>query len=699
MYFRGVQIHLIMSDSDGNNRNRNDGWHDNESYNSQHEYQSITAAGANLYMVPNCPEPFVTNPHLQNSIHQNHQLHHLPPHAAHSQNQVMQHQQIQHQYPPQFVQHPDYAGSSRNDGFTVMRTANGGYIKVYYNNDDAMKYNNYELFSNNSYIPHHMAKQPQQSNQEHYFGHAAPSNGHTDERAATENNTNFINQLVENWVPNMSGTYTPFGESPLPPQQISSPVAPQQAHNSTSSINQTDHIAESIEKSLNSATFVDHSSHLDESQVKTATIDHATMSAQPTRTNGSFQHESTIKGNNDVKKPRMIAEVKPMRMSYSDVLSKNVFINKKNSSESSGNGNNTSGTGQSLNGSSIHNSQLKSSKSEKNKNVFSSNEKKPVNTYEDKDASVGYRPSKTAMSNNSPQNNSTTKNVGTGENDPNKDNKSAEMDSKQAKKKNGTTTAGGKNLNRAKNLQSEMLNKRRSQSDISSSHTATKDESDKNLQNSGFFYNITKNESSQSERSISGIAGKPSQHKKSASVKLSTSSSFNRSGSSKADKSNQYQQKRIQKTRRNTTYAMLAKLFETWLEYLIRFLKWLIALVCDVVVLSFGIILDRLTACFDYSRQQFSSLRNELTSNSGRRPSTYFINLWLKFDKRFGKDSKFAFWRGFNKKKPPEPVPDYYKNGRLPQTGDEAMYSLLNCKGKDAYRWVTKKINHSTSWL
>lgn len=588
--------------------------------------------------------------------------------------QLQQHHQQQQQpqqpHMPQFIHNSDYS-TQRNDGFTVLRTAHGDYLKVFYNN--------YELFSNNSYSPHQIMKPQTQTPP------MAPE-------------TNFINQLVENWAPNMSGTYKPFGESPLPPQPMSSPssVSLPQSHAHTEPTALSSHI--------------DHDMSAARCQEPNEIA--ANVIAQPSRTNGStngsFLHDSTIKGSvggDVVKKPRMVAEVKPMRMSYSDVLSKHVFINKQNSSDSNGNGTSASvNAGHVANGaSSISNAQPKLSKSEKNKNAYS--DKKSNHNYDEKDASR----KSTAQSNYASQGVASTKigpasNVSAG--DADKDNRNADNDGRQAKRRSGTATTApsGKGANRAK---TEVFTKRRSQSDMNSSgggtsQTSPKDEAEKNTQNNCFFYNITKNEP-QLERSSSGAgssASKSYQHRKNASSKLSSASvSVSRgngssggggaggsTSSSKTEKTTQYQQKRAQKSRENSTYALAEKMFKTWLEYLLRFLNWLVCeLVFDVIMLSCGIMLDRLAAGIDHTRQFFVSLRTELFTNSGR-PSSYFWNLWLRFDKKFGKESKWAFWRRlFAKKKPPEPTPEFYKNGRLPQTGDEAMYSLLNCKGKDAY--------------
>lgn len=688
-----------MSEPDGNDRNGNNVWHENNILYAPRppEFVPMTAATSPTgnYMMPNAQEAFIAanNGHHQSSIHHNQPPQHQPSQHQQQQQQLHHHmaahtsQQPQHQqqHMPQFIHNTDYS-TPRNDGFTLLRTAHGDYLKVFYNNENAMNYNNYELFSNNSYSPHQMMKPQTQTHQS----------------APIPQETNFLNQLVENWTPNMSGTYKPFGESPLPPPPMSSSTVSQTGISLPQSHTHTEPLP-----MMSSRSHVEHEiAAMSAARMQEPNEMAPSVIAQPSRTNGntngSFLHDSTIKasvGSDVVKKPRMVAEVKPMRMSYSDVLSKNVFINKQNPSDSNGNGTNfTSSGGQVANGvSNVNSAQPKSSKSDKNKNAYS--EKKSNHNYDDKESS---RKNVTQSSYTSSQGAAVTKsgassNVG---GDTDRDIRSGDNDGRQAKKKSGAAptapNASGKGgANRAK---AEVFTKRRSQSDMNSSggtsQTSSKDEAEKNAQNSGFFYNITKNEP-QLERSSSGAgstSGKSYQHRKNVSNKFASASATatrgngSGSGSSKTDKTTQYQQKRAQKSRDNTTYALAEKMFKTWLEYVLRFLNWLICeLVFDVIMLSCGIMLDRMAAGIDHTRQFFVSLRTELFTNSAR-PSSYFWNLWLRFDKKFGKESKWAFWRRlFAKKKPPEPTPEFYKNGRLPQTGDEAMYSLLNCKGKDAY--------------
>lgn len=618
----------------------------------------------------------------------------------------IQRQNVHQQYAPQHAQYvygdPTAASAPRTDGFTVFRTSHGDYLM---NN-----FNNYELFSNNAYIPPHHAMQPppppppphsQQPNQEHAFYHA--NNLTMNDRYMTDaNNTNFINSLVDNWMPNISGMpfgeYKPFGESPLPPHNMSSThnaATPVPSNNSndvrdelsikdsiSAPISNSDQVAKNsnlCNETIDNNMKMSHQMATDCKEPFMQNNLHSINNAQASCTNGNFQCDSTnpIKPTSDVKKPRMVAEVKPMRMSYSDVLSKNVFIKDDMSEAHTLNNRNANNTNNFANGFNGANPTQKPTKAEKSKNLINASDKKSANIHDDiKEFGASFKSAKTAIYSATSPNSSGLKID---------DLKPTDFDNKQLKKKINTNATNAKITKSGKPAATEFLSKRRSQTDLNAS--PMKDESDKNSQNNGYFYNITKNEAPNGDKPFASYT-KTSQQKKSASSKTASVTTANRNNLIRTEKSTVYQQKRTNKSRKNNTYEFILKLAQTWINYMLFFFKWLIALVTDVFMLSVGIIWDHFSSAYDYSCQMFSTLRNELTNNSGR-PYAYFTSLWQRFDNKFNKESKWALWRRlFSKKKPPETIPDYYKNGRLPQTGDEAMYSLLNCKGKDAYRLV-----------
>lgn len=412
--------------------------------------------------------------------------------------------------------------------------------------------------------------------------------------------------------------------------------------------------------------------------------------SQLTCVNGNFQYdkndnESPRISSEGLKRPRMVAEVKPMRMSYSDVLSKNVQINEANDGQTMTNRNSSSANSLS-NGSTGTSAAQKSSKFEKSKSSASSVERK---------AALGTASTEDLKD---PLNNQTKTSRPTASNTHGKsagevmaDAKAIDSDPKTAKKKSANVPTLKVPNRTVKNgaAATEATGKRRTTNDPNASQS--KEDTDKstsslNNTSNGLFYNITKTEANQSDKQLGGYA-KSNQQRKTTASKVSVA--LNRNGANRVDKTattSSYQQKRNNKSRQNSTYAMIWKLICAWFDYMVIFVQWLVALVCDVALLSVSITIEYCSASYQYVRRSLRILRNEITNRSGR-PLINFTQLWQRFDNKFHKDSKFAIWRRiFAKKKPAEPIPDYYKNGRLPQTGDEAMYSLLNCKGKDAYR-------------
>lgn len=557
--------------------------------------------------------------------------------------------------------HPD------GDTYTVLPIGNGNFIKVYHKNDESMNFSNYELFSSNNFGPQNMIKniQPQQEN---YF-HQSETSAMSDD----SNTSMFINQLVgQNWVPNNSGTYSQFGE----PQPQHMMPRDHFMRFDSAPINSTDNYGyASTQSNYNSPSCM--------SGVNSPP---AINTNSTSGTNGSFQHESILK-KTELKKPRMVAEVKPMRMTYSDVLSKNVSLSKADNSTSAV----PPSEGQNVQ------PKLKSGKNvEKNKNNshFVVEKKSGGNSDEKDPVAVKTKLNSGSVQRNDDQNGSipAKEHKTFVEEEFNKEHKSHESDmSKAAKKRangsvannNGNGNANAKATNKPKNVNGSSNDlKKRVHNNVD--FEQVKVDEAKNAKNSGYFYNVTKNES-QSDK-----VNKQYQSSTRKATNRSTTivSSQPSRSSNKTEKASTSYQKRNHRSRQNNTYAMLAKLFEKWLEYMVKFALWLFTLVYDVVVLSFGIIFERCHTFFDFALQWYQILRTELRNNSGL-PNACCKKLWLKFDKKFAKESKWAFWRRiFNRKKIREPVPEYVRSGRLPSTGDEAMYSLMNCKGKDAYRSV-----------
>lgn len=101
---------------------------------------------------------------------------------------------------------------------------------------------------------------------------------------STANPTQLIDNVVGNWVPNMTGTYSPFGST----QPLKKGIA-----------------------------------NIFELQHDTGCFNNIASFEDCKSLDGENKEEvHTFNFNRDTKKPRMVAEVKPMRPTYSDVLSK-----------------------------------------------------------------------------------------------------------------------------------------------------------------------------------------------------------------------------------------------------------------------------------------------------------------------------------------------------------------------------------------
>lgn len=336
----------------------------------QHQHQAQQPPPNPHFHVPSPPS---NESHLQD-LHNANSLYMGGPQLTPQQQHQQQHQQVSN-------------GGSTTPGaehmYSMLPMGNGSYLKVYHNQDDTMKFQNYELFSSNSFIqiPQQLnaaqlgtnshglhthqqqtqqpsmypSQQPQQSQQLFFDLGTSPSNIQQQSTPAApaaaphqNDNTNnvLINQLAENWVPNISGTYSPFGE-------------PQQHHPSVQMRQHCDIAAEQFQHSLMHGaplslpqipnTIIDntisplHSLALTQQQQPQLMSINSMVDPLPTTvdpqqqpqssgTNGSFlqmQHEEYAqKATPTPKKPRMVAEVKPMRKTYADVVSKNVLTKK-----------------------------------------------------------------------------------------------------------------------------------------------------------------------------------------------------------------------------------------------------------------------------------------------------------------------------------------------------------------------------------
>ncbi|XP_004536575.1 putative uncharacterized protein DDB_G0281251 [Ceratitis capitata] len=431
-------------------------------------------------------------------------------------------------------------------------------------------------------------------------------------------------------------------------------------------------------------------------------------------------------------KKRIVAEVKPMRMSYSDVLSKvngqqsatgllqnnNKQTNGKNGKTPAPERKAENGKSSADNGIGLPRRQISIGEEG---NVRSS-KKSP--THENKENLLqiqnGSAVKNTKRLNNgnntvaSPANDLTTNNNTQNKNGQKGNQKSivTEANVANGSKSNSNGISKKRSSNNNNNKRSELDTNKMEQN----GQKSTKSNSGNSEKDFNGYYNITAKNNEGGERAskttnngyvpsssnVNTSTANTRKYNKSASSfnNSSNSSSFStnqprtRYSNSNSNSSYSYSSKRSRNTNSsygntsagssNRNYELAKKFLSTWLEYTIKILTWLFYLIYDIVVLGCSVAYDRLVHACECGIVYAQQLRKDFKQNSNK-PSIWLKNYWRRFDARFKKNSPWAFWRRFYQKKPPEPSTESMKSGRLPQTGEEAMYSLLNCKGKDAY--------------
>lgn len=652
---------------------------------------------------------------------------------------------------------------SPGDKFTVLSDGLGNYIQVYHKSVPSSTEEvglpvpgKYDLFSNNNsfmrsapgfgYLYHQQTGQQTQPTTATMPTNAPPQQQQSNPIETGGNNTSMlINQLVGNWAPTISGTYSPFGGGgssllsegllrssdlfvqpqqqpapvnqplPLQPQQSPAREAPMQptATNSRSS------------NAVNVVPQLQQPQHLNAAQ--------APVTVSATAVYNQLNDDNSAKLNQNVKKQRIVAEVKPMRMSYSDVLSKNVtpsansntpgsnggtasnnagnFASKTNTATMVHNGNNGHGTsgGKSKGDRAKKASQLPSSGS-------GSLEEKVCKKADRSVANGQKKLSPTSNANNVASANQThgdnlnsSRPIGTALNGTEKMAKKIDKTTGKIGKGRQSNDSVGNNAV-GKKTRSSQFNDAYAVQDVQNSHAMSKksfqqdtdevedddndddeegededddddedyDDYDDHSQNQSqpFMYNVKKNNNPNDTHIEKISAPRAAAYKRG-----SRSTGVTRGKPEKTPVG-----KRGQRPRRNQKYEFVEKIVKAWIELMLFAINWLWSLVSDVVYLSVRLCWDYLVAIYQYCEQHFVNLKQELQQN---RPGAWFKSVWQSFDNRFAKDSKWAFWRGKRKSSPSEEQAttgkNYYKDGRLPSTADEAMSSLLNCKGKDAY--------------
>lgn len=530
----------------------------------------------------------------------------------------------------------------------------GPYLKIYFNENNMNNMSSdYELFDRNQhelpsfpsrdYLPNTQAQMPFNSMGQQ----SMPSKNPTIQ-------SSVIHHLVSSLGPNKTGSYSPFGEtiinnSSMPPSVSNTFM------NNTSSAPQPS----AVTRNHTLPTFNDENGNL------SAPIESSNSTIRSPASN------NVMPGVN-IKKTRIVAEVKPMRMSYSDVVSKNAMNGQETTSPTAGSTNSAS---------SSPNTTLpvttKSIKSDKAKFSGGNFDKKIQDSDKENQAKVKKSPINSNVNASSVDSKKAPTSAGKS------DKPSSGQPASAKKRSSGTTkesTTGKSSLNQNGSSRSPQ-GKHTSDSDDADDDNSSMIESDDDYDGFPEFYNVRKNIYHGEHHNIEKILttkGASTSYKKVKNASLGSSK--------KVEK----EKKRTGKTssRKRQKHEVFLKLCMAWGEYLLKFIQWLWILIYDVGYLSCGIIWDRMSWCYQCAVHGLDTVRHELNGSPGKAAWIWMKNTWKTFDGKFDKKSRWAFWRWLFKKKQPasEQVKDHYKDGKLPKTAEEAMKSLLNCKGKDAYR-------------
>lgn len=546
----------------------------------------------------------------------------------------------------------------------ILYDNHGPYLKIYFNENKNSISNDYELFDRNQ----HELPNFNRDGMNNFLPNTQtqlPFNTMGQQSVPSKNpsiQSSVIHHLVSSLGPNKTGSYSPFGETIINNSMPASVASPFVTLQTPASLPNRNH-------SL--PTFNDN---CDGNTTRPPLDPPSPVVSTPASSN--INNATPIV---NVKKQRIVAEVKPMRMSYSDVVSKNVLNGQETTTPTAGSSNSAS---------SSPNTTLpvttKSVKLDKAKFTGGNFDKK----IQDGDKENTMKAKKSPI-------NSSVNGVGSGNpldakktSSAGKSDKPLSSQGQSGSVKKRTSPGSSKDTSNNKSVfnhngsTNSLKYKHTSDSDEEDDDNSSALESDEDMEDVPIeFYNVRKNVYHGEHHNIEKIITT-----KGASTSYKKTKGTANGSAKKVEKV----QKRSGKStsRKRQKHEVLLKLCMAWGEYLLKFVQWLWILVYDVGYLSCGIIWDRMSWCYQCAAQGFETLRMELNGSPGKALWLWMKNTWKNFDNRFDKKSRWAFWRWLFKKKQPtgEQVKDHYKDGKLPKTAEEAMKSLLNCKGKDAYR-------------
>ncbi|XP_020285160.1 dnaJ homolog dnj-5 isoform X2 [Pseudomyrmex gracilis] len=505
-------------------------------------------------------------------------------------------------YPPQTVNHLGI--NENNDLIGTIDVGGGNYINVIYGNASQLMAEQCQLPNMTPYSSQNIV------NQEYGLFNDQHLSVSPDMPSQNFNGKQLIENLVGNWVPNQSGTYSPFGGSP-----------------------------------------------------------NVTPAPQPVPDKRDLEELPRNTSDSQYKKPRMVAEVKPMRPSYSDVLTKSApappspltvqptkpkveVTGKKISNKNTKNKNKPASLKrQNSSGSDDHNSpkmQIPKKVLEKNSsnlprrwvsldNLGSQSDSRQINAFDRSDQFTSEKKKPPVKPLKKTEKNETLNNI---------------------KTQNSNSKITGNIPKRPIQINNNLntIN--------TSSQTVPSEKVEKNQQ----------------------IINKISKEDKKA-VKEKNSKRFQAEKAQQIKKGQRNRRRENRESPVKDLYKNLNKYATRWSKVVLKIFYWLLHLISDVVSMSANLvvqlgkcawyhILVYLKCWWVYMAVTFCKIR--ILNIIGKQ-----LDSWLG-------STKFAFWRKINIKKNEEKDGNWIRGGlesniALPSTGEEAMKRLLACKGKDPY--------------
>ncbi|XP_026839813.1 uncharacterized protein LOC6552175 isoform X2 [Drosophila erecta] len=623
-----------------------------------------------------------------------------PPHLAAPQfaPHLQQQQPQPHMY-NEYLFNLSYSGQpGQAETYSVLPVGHGNFLKVYHCPDNQLQHQHqtapptpqqptplYELFATNPLTLPQAQQQDAQHRQTQQTQTQAPTVSQVNQSSSSANL--LINNLVNNWSPNLTGgSYIQFGGAANEnDSHHSEPSATQQPQAPNHILQQPDSLSQSV-STLPAAS----------KSAKSLKMPLATATVSPTAINKS---SVAVSGQPEGKK-RIVAEVKPMPMSYSDVLSKGTKPSASGGEMRGNNGGDCStqqqrrpekedGCGiremRTSKRSPLHDAKETGSLVAGVGHAHASRGKKRAQANQTAGLKVQqsqYLPQPTLQSqiklnklaNQEKKRPLQAKNVNSNAQKASEQkttSSSVPANSSLQNNSNGINFTPATNFSTSRKSGSNKINSNASHSN----HTGANPNTGSSNNSSSVNYSSNNNVNSSSSKRYS-------------SSNLNPNNSSGYSYSSKRNRSNAYSSTNspthANSFSSNRNYELAKRILHTWWIYTLKLLTWLFYLVYDIVVLGFSMGYERMTLAYMAALAYARQLQKELKQNSGK-PSIWWRSYWRRFDARFAKNSRLAIWRRFYKRKPPELSSEQFKTGRLPQTGEEAMYSLLNCKGKDAY--------------